>query len=58
MIIIIIINTNTNNYTSLQRGHYAGIHTSSFKDFLLKTQLLQAITDSAFEHPSEGTYVM
>lgn len=35
------------------RGSYAGIHASGFRDFLLKTELLRAITDAGFEHPSE-----
>ena len=35
-------------------GH-VGIHTSGFKDFQLKAELLRAITDCGFEHPSEGT---
>lgn len=33
---------------------YVGIHSSGFKDFLLKPELLRAIVDCAFEHPSEG----
>lgn len=32
---------------------YVGIHTNSFRDFLLKAELLRAITDCGFEHPSE-----
>merc|ERR1711871_1563518 len=35
-----------------ERG-YVGIHTSGFKDFLLKTELQRAIQDCGFEHPSE-----
>lgn len=30
-----------------------GIHASGFKDFLLKPELLRAIVDAGFEHPSE-----
>lgn len=37
----------------LCRG-YVGIHSSGFRDFLLKPELLRAIVDSGFEHPSEG----
>lgn len=37
----------------VQRGSYAGIHSSGFRDFLLKTELLRAVTDCGFEHPSE-----
>eukprot|EP00823_Brevimastigomonas_motovehiculus_P001232 TRINITY_DN11741_c0_g1_i1.p1 TRINITY_DN11741_c0_g1~~TRINITY_DN11741_c0_g1_i1.p1 ORF type:complete len:465 (-),score=116.38 TRINITY_DN11741_c0_g1_i1:292-1686(-) len=36
-----------------QKGSYAGIHSSGFRDFLLKSELLMAITDCGFEHPSE-----
>ncbi|XP_057424352.1 DEAD-box ATP-dependent RNA helicase 15-like [Lotus japonicus] len=32
---------------------YVGIHSSGFRDFLLKSELLRAIQDSGFEHPSE-----
>jgi ATP-dependent RNA helicase UAP56/SUB2 len=37
-----------------KKGSYSGINTSSFRDFLLKPELLRAITDCGFEHPSEG----
>merc|ERR1712054_670319 len=37
---------------SKQKG-YVGIHTSGFKDFLLKPELQRAIQDCGFEHPSE-----
>ncbi|KHG15174.1 DEAD-box ATP-dependent RNA helicase 56 -like protein [Gossypium arboreum] len=33
---------------------YVGIHSSGFRDFLLKPKLLRSIVDSGFEHPSEG----
>lgn len=36
------------------RGSYVSIHASGFKDFLLKPELLRAIMDCGFEHPSEG----
>jgi ATP-dependent RNA helicase UAP56/SUB2 len=32
-----------------------GIHSSGFRDFLLKSELLLAVTDCGFEHPSEGS---
>jgi len=32
---------------------YTGIHSSAFKDFLLKPEINRAIVDAAFEHPSE-----
>lgn len=35
---------------------YVGIHSSGFKDFLLKPELLRAIQDCGFEHPSEGLH--
>lgn len=35
---------------------YAAIHSSTFKDFMLKPELLKAITDCGFEHPSEVQY--
>jgi hypothetical protein len=34
-------------------GTYVSIHSSGFKDFLLKPELLRAIMDCGFEHPSE-----
>mmetsp|Transcript_10809 Transcript_10809/g.27370 ORF Transcript_10809/g.27370 Transcript_10809/m.27370 type:complete len:426 (-) Transcript_10809:295-1572(-) len=36
-----------------KKGHYVGIHASGFKDFMLKPELLRAIVDAGFEHPSE-----
>jgi hypothetical protein len=38
------------------RGSYVSIHASGFKDFLLKPELLRAIMDCGFEHPSEGLF--
>ncbi|KAI0979611.1 hypothetical protein GJ496_011031 [Pomphorhynchus laevis] len=35
------------------KGTYVSIHASGFKDFLLKPELLKAIMDCGFEHPSE-----
>ncbi|KAL8501844.1 hypothetical protein ACS0TY_021092 [Phlomoides rotata] len=40
------------NGESAKKG-YVGIHSSGFRDFLLKPELLRAIVDSGFEHPSE-----
>jgi ATP-dependent RNA helicase UAP56/SUB2 len=37
----------------VKKGHYVGIHASTFKDFLLKPELLRAVVDCGFEHPSE-----
>jgi ATP-dependent RNA helicase UAP56/SUB2 len=39
---------------SFIRGHYVGMHTSNFRDFILKPELLRAVVDCGFEHPSEG----
>ena len=36
------------------KGGYASMHSSSFRDFLLKPELQRAIADRGFEHPSEG----
>jgi len=32
---------------------YTGVHSTSFKDMLLKPELQQAIVDCGFEHPSD-----
>lgn len=39
------------------KGTYVSIHSSGFRDFLLKPELLRAIVDCGFEHPSEGMLV-
>ena len=39
------------------KGSYVSIHSSGFRDFLLKPELLRAIVDCGFEHPSEGKYL-
>ena len=36
------------------KGSYVGIYSTTFRDFLLKPELLKAITDCGFEHPSDG----
>ena len=38
----------------IKKGSYVGIHSTGFRDFLLKPELLRAIGDCGFEHPSEG----
>ena len=38
------------------KGTYVSIHSSGFRDFLLKPELLRAIVDCGFEHPSEGRH--
>lgn len=35
-------------------GAYVSIHSSGFRDFLLKPELMKAIVDCGFEHPSAG----
>jgi len=35
------------------KGNYVSIHSSGFRDFLLKPEILRAIGDCGFEHPSE-----
>lgn len=37
-----------------QKGSYSGMNLAGFRDFLLKPELLRAITDCGFEHPSDG----
>lgn len=36
---------------------YVGVHSTGFRDFLLKPELLRAISDLGFEHPSEGKFI-
>merc|ERR1719171_1176175 len=36
-----------------KKGNFAAIHASGFRDFLLKAELMRAIVDCGFEHPSE-----
>lgn len=38
------------------KGTYVSIHSSGFRDFLLKPEILRAIVDCGFEHPSEGMH--
>lgn len=35
------------------KGSYIAVHSTGFRDFLLKNELLRAIADCGFEHPSE-----
>jgi len=44
--------TETQN-DSNPKGSYATLASSSFKDFMLKKELMRAIGDAGFEHPSE-----
>ncbi|KAF3169580.1 Suppressor of the cold-sensitive snRNP bioproteinsis mutant brr1-1, variant 2 [Orbilia oligospora] len=45
--------TTTSNQADNKKGSYVGIHSTGFRDFLLKPELLRAIVDCGFEHPSE-----
>ena len=38
-----------------KKGSYVGVHSTGFRDFYLKPELLKAINDCGFEHPSEGS---
>ncbi len=42
-----------NNDNTAKKGNYVGVHATGFRDFLLKPELLRAIVDCGFEHPSE-----
>lgn len=44
----------TNDQKKGVKGTYVSIHSSGFRDFLLKPEILRAIVDCGFEHPSEG----
>ena len=35
------------------KGNYVSIHSSGFRDFLLKPEVLRSIVECGFEHPSE-----
>lgn len=39
------------------KGNYVSIHSSGFRDFLLKPEILRAIVDCGYEHPSEGKFI-
>ncbi|RKO96283.1 P-loop containing nucleoside triphosphate hydrolase protein, partial [Caulochytrium protostelioides] len=36
-----------------KKGSYVGVHATGFRDLLLKPELLRAVVDCGFEHPSE-----
>ena len=44
--------TTASKETTIKKG-YVGIHSTGFRDFLLKPELMKAISDCGFEHPSE-----
>lgn len=39
-----------------RRDKFSSIHSSGFRDLLLKPELLQAIKDRGYEHPSQGKF--
>jgi len=48
-----VVTGNAIGGTETKKGGYVSIHSSGFRDFLLKPELLRAIIDCGFEHPSE-----
>lgn len=44
-------NQAANTAAETKKGGYVSIHSSGFRDFLLKPELLRAIIDCGFEHP-------
>jgi ATP-dependent RNA helicase UAP56/SUB2 len=38
--------------------NHVSIHSSGFRDLLFKPEILRAIIDCGFEHPSEGEYLV
>lgn len=46
--------TVSGNAAAAKKGSYVGIHSTGFREFLLKPELLRAISWCGFEHPSEG----
>ncbi len=39
--------------TGLKKGTFSGLHSAGFSEFLLKEELMNAIQECGFEHPSE-----
>jgi superfamily II DNA/RNA helicase len=39
--------------TKSKKGSYVSMHTVSFRDLLLKPEILRSIQECGFEHPSE-----
>lgn len=46
-------NNAANAAAETKKGGYVSIHSSGFRDFLLKPELLRAIIDCGFEHPRQ-----
>ena len=48
---VVVDGNNTTAVSETKKGGYVSIHSSGFRDFLLKPELLRAIIDCGFEHP-------
>ncbi|KAF8213627.1 ATP-dependent RNA helicase SUB2 [Mycena galopus ATCC 62051] len=48
-----VTNGATGDDDDKEKKNFSGIHSTGFRDFLLKPELLRAISDLGFEHPSE-----
>lgn len=48
------VDGNQTTVAEAKKGGYVSIHSSGFRDFLLKPELLRAIIDCGFEHPRYG----
>lgn len=48
-----VVNDKKEENKEAKKGHYVGIHSSGFRDFILKPEALRAVVDCGFEHPSE-----
>jgi len=46
---------NVKGKPAVQQKKNANVHASSFSDFHLRQELMRAIGEVGFEHPSEGT---
>ena len=43
--------------TDISKNGFVGIHATGFKEFLLIPEIIRAIADAGFEHPSEGRLI-
>ena len=48
-----LLNYGDDEKEPVSKGHYVGKSSASFRDFLLKPELMDAIKECAFEHPSQ-----
>lgn len=53
-----IVDGATTTGVEAKKGGYVSIHSSGFRDFLLKPELLRAIIDCGFEHPRFDTILI